>query len=131
LIEIIIQNTAEFLVKAKKRFVWILKQTRKKMTFFFNDDTTAGTIMIVDYEDLCVLIAEEYVDNYDEHITEIDEIDSSVLKRIINGRIDDILEGTEEDIDDEVISRDFEGYQEKICQLIIERFEERELERSD
>ena len=101
------------------------------MTFFFNDDSTAETIMIVDYEDLCVLIAEEYVDNYDDHITDIDEIDSSVLNRIINGRIDDILEGTEEDIDDEVISRDFEGYQEKICKLIIERFEERELERRD
>ena len=86
---------------------------------------------MVDFEDLCFLIAEEYVDNYDDDITDIDEIDSSVLKRIINGRIDDILEGTEEDIDDEVISRDFEGYQEKICQLIIERFEERELERSD
>ena len=78
------------------------------MTFFFNDDSTAGTIMIVDYEDLCVLIAEEYVDNYEEHISDIDEIDSNVLNRIINGRIDDILEGIEEDIDDEVISRDFE-----------------------
>ena len=87
--------------------------------------------MMVDFEDLCFLIAEEYVDNYDDDITDIDEIDSSVLKRIINGRIDDILESIEEDIDDEVISRDFEGYQEKIYQLIIERFEERELERSD
>ena len=80
--------------------------------------------MTVDYEDLCLLIAEEYVDNYDEPITDIDEIDSSLLRRIINGRIDDIFEGIEEDIDDEVISSELVGYQDKICQLIMERFEE-------
>ena len=93
------------------------------MTFFFNDDSTAGTIMIVDYEDICILIAEDYVNICDEHITDIEDIDSSVLNRIINERIDDILVGIEEDIDEEVIYMAFEGYQEKICQLIIERFE--------
>ena len=95
------------------------------MTFYFDDEPTTATIMDVDYEDLCILIAEEYVDCYDEFITDIEEIDDSLLQRIINQRISELEEEMEEEIDEELISS------QKIYPLIIDRFKEREGERNE